>query len=66
LEGCLKDLHSGKCIKIYYDTILDFVGESGNLSFEIEIEREMLDGFLWEKTRKYSYLVGGCDSAIDL
>jgi hypothetical protein len=66
LEGGLKDLHPGKYVSIYFDTILDFVGESGNLTFEIEIRRETLDGFSSENPRKYSYFIGGCDSAIDL
>jgi hypothetical protein len=66
LEGELKDLHPGKYVSIYYDTILDFVGESGNLTFEIEIRRETLDGFSSEKPRIYPCFIGVCDSASDL
>ena len=57
LEGGLKDVQPGKCVKIFYDTILDFVSESGHLSCEFEIRREKLSGFLLEEQRKSSYLV---------
>jgi Zn-finger nucleic acid-binding protein len=57
LEGGLKDLQPGKCVKIFYDTILDFVSESGHLSCEFEIGREKLNGFLLVEQRKSSYLV---------
>jgi hypothetical protein len=66
LESGLKDLHPGKSVKIYYDTILDFVGESGHLVCKIEIGRETLDGFLSENAGKCSHYLRVYGSAIDL
>jgi hypothetical protein len=55
LEGDPMDLHPEKYVKIYYNTILDFVDENGHLLCEIEIGREKLDGFLLEEQRKFLY-----------
>jgi hypothetical protein len=42
LEGGLKDLQSGKCVTLNYGTIQEYLSESGDLSCEIEIGRQML------------------------
>jgi hypothetical protein len=39
--------------KIHYDTILDFISESGYLSCEIEIGKEKLDGFVLEELQEF-------------
>jgi E3 ubiquitin-protein ligase SIAH1 len=57
LEGDTMDLKSEKCVMIYYDTILDFVDERGNLSCEFEIGREKLNGFLLKEPRKSAYKI---------
>ena len=54
LEGGLKDLQHGKCFKIFYDTVLEFVSEFGHLSCELEIGREKLDGFSLKEEGKTS------------
>jgi E3 ubiquitin-protein ligase SIAH1 len=57
LEGDPMNLQPEKYVKIYYDTILNFVDERGHLSCEFEIGREKLNGFLLEEARKSSYTV---------
>jgi len=61
LKGDPKDLQPEKCVKIFYDTILDLVNENGRLSYEFEIGRGKLNGFLLEEPRKsiYKILVWG-------
>ena len=63
LEGDPMDFQSEKYVNIYYNTILDFVDESGHLPCEFEIRREKLSGFLLEEPRKFLYriLVTGSD-----
>lgn len=63
LEGDPMDLKSEKCVKIYYDTILDFVDESGHLLCELEIGREKLNGFVLEEPRKSLYKILVCGGA---
>jgi len=52
LEGGLKDLQPEKYVKLYYDTILNCLGENTDLSCEIEIGREKLDGFVSEEIQE--------------
>jgi hypothetical protein len=52
LEGDPMNLQPDKYVKIYFDTVLNFVDESGHLSCECEIGREKLNGFLSEEARK--------------
>jgi len=54
-----------KCVEINYDTILDFVSESGYLSCEIEIGREKLDGFVLEELQEFLPVVSVASSDID-
>jgi hypothetical protein len=49
LDVDLTDWPIRKCVTINYDTILEFVDESGCLSCETEIGREKLDGFVLEE-----------------
>jgi hypothetical protein len=57
LEGDPMNLQPEKYVRIYYDTILNFVDESGRLSCEFEIGREKLNGFLLEEARKSVYRI---------
>jgi len=63
LEGDPMNLQPEKYVKIYYDTVLNFVDESGHLSCEVEIGREKLNGFLLEEARKSLIIhhVNPCD-----
>jgi hypothetical protein len=55
LEGDPMEFQPEKYVKIYCNTILDFVDESGHLSCEYEIGREKLNGFVLEEQRKFLY-----------
>ena len=52
LEGGLKDLQPEKYVKLYYNTILNCLSENADLSCEIEIGREKLDGFVSEELQE--------------
>jgi len=52
LEGGLKDLQPEKYVKLYYNTILNCLSENTDLSCEIEIGREKLDGFVLEELQE--------------
>jgi len=57
----LMGLQRRKGVAISYDTVLDFVSESGSLTCEIEIGREKLDGFVLEERQEhlpFVYVVG--------
>jgi len=51
LEGGLKDLQPEKCANLYYNTIRNFISERKDLTCEIEIGREKLDGFVSEESQ---------------
>jgi len=55
------DLQPEKCVKIFYDTIVDLVDENKRLSYEFEIGREKLNGFLleqpWKSSKKLLFMV---------
>jgi E3 ubiquitin-protein ligase SIAH1 len=53
LEGDLMECEPCKCVAVRYDTILDFVSETGYLSCEIEIGREKLGGFVLEDLQEH-------------
>jgi hypothetical protein len=53
LDMELREFQPSKCVVIRYDTILEFVNESGCLSCEIEIGREKLDGFVLEDLQEH-------------
>jgi E3 ubiquitin-protein ligase SIAH1 len=57
LEGGLKDLQPEKYVKLYYDTILKCLSENTDLSCEIEIGREKLDGFVSEELQEFLTVV---------
>jgi hypothetical protein len=57
LEGDPMESQPEKYVKIYYNTILDFVDESGHLMCEFEIGREKLSGFVLEEQRKFLYTI---------
>jgi hypothetical protein len=54
-------LQRRKGVAISYNTVLDFVSESGSLTCEIEIRGEKLDGFVLEEIQEhlsFVYVVG--------
>ena len=57
LEGGLKDLQPEKYVKLYYNTILNCLSENTDLSCEIEIRREKLDGFVLEELQGFLKVV---------
>jgi hypothetical protein len=57
LEGSLKDLQPEKYVKLYYNTIMNCLSGSGDLSCEIEIGREKLDGFVSEELQEFLQVV---------
>jgi len=69
VEGGLKDLQPEKYVKLYYNTLQNCLSESTDLSCDIEIGREKLDGFLMEELQECSQAVCvicvGRDSADD-
>jgi len=65
LDVILEVLPCRKCVEINYNTILDFVSESGYLSCEIEIGREKLDGFVSEELQEFLPVVCVVYSDID-
>jgi hypothetical protein len=64
LEGGLKGLQPEKYVKLYYNTILNCLSESADLSCEIEIRREKLDGFVSEELQEG--LQVACDNHLGL
>jgi hypothetical protein len=62
LEGGLKDLKPEKYVKLYYNTIQNCLSENTDLSFEIEIGRETLDGFASEELQEI--LQVSCDVCV--
>jgi len=56
VEGGLKDLQPEKYVQLYYNTILNCLSENTDLTCEIEIGRETLDGFSSEESEEYSQL----------
>lgn len=42
-----------KCVTFYYNITLDCSSEHGEFSFEIEIRRWKLDGFLLEEIQEF-------------
>ena len=64
LEGGLKDLQPGKCVTLNYGTIQEYLSESGDLSCEIEIGRELLNGFILEDMQEYLPVVSLVHSEI--
>lgn len=69
VEGGLKDIQPEKCVKLYYSTIRNCLSESKDLTCEIEIGREKLDGFVLEESQECLQVVCaisvGRDSADD-
>jgi hypothetical protein len=59
LEGGFKDLQPENYVKLYYNTILNCLSESRDLSCEIEIGREKLGGFVSEELQELLQVV--CD-----
>jgi len=57
-------LQRRKSVAISYDTILDFVSESGSLTCEIEIGTEKLDGFVLEELQEHLPMVYVVDSEL--
>jgi hypothetical protein len=57
LDCALTDLKRRESVAISYETILDFVDESGCLSCEVEIGREKLDGFVLEEQQEHLEVV---------
>jgi hypothetical protein len=53
LEGGLKYLQPGKYVRLDYDTIRHYLSDSGDLSCEIEIRKERLNGFVLEDMQEY-------------
>jgi hypothetical protein len=64
LEGGLKDLQPGKCVTLNYGTIQEYLSDSGDLSCEIEIGREMLNGFKSEDMQEHLPVVSLVHSEI--
>jgi hypothetical protein len=62
LEGGLKNIQPEKYVKLYYNTILDCPSKSADLSCEIEIGREKLDGFVSEELQEFLQVV--CDICV--
>jgi hypothetical protein len=48
LQGGLKNLQTVKCVTLHYGTLLEYLGESGDLLCEIEIGSNRLNGFVPE------------------
>ena len=53
VEGGLKSLQPEKYAQLYYNTIRNCLSENRDLSCEIEIGREKLDGFVLEESQEY-------------
>jgi hypothetical protein len=64
-EGGLTALQHGKCVTLHYGTIPQYFSENGDLSCEIEIGREMLNGFTLADMREYLPVVSLVHSKID-
>jgi len=61
----LKALERKNSVVISYDTVLDFVNESGCLSCEIEIRREKLNGFVLEELQEHLEVVYAIGSVLN-
>jgi hypothetical protein len=48
LEGGVTDWQLRNCVRLHYDTIRQYLSESGDLLCEIEIRKERLNGFVLE------------------
>jgi hypothetical protein len=65
LDVDFTDLQHRKSVAISYETILDFVDESGRLSCEVEIGREKLDGFVSEELQEHLQVVSVVGRELD-
>jgi hypothetical protein len=65
LDVDLTRLQPRKSVATNYDTVLDFVNESGCLSCEIEIGREKLEGFVLEELQEHLPVVYVVSSELD-
>jgi E3 ubiquitin-protein ligase SIAH1 len=65
VEGGPKDLQPEMYAKLYYNTIRNCLSESGDLSCEIEIGREKLDGFVLEESQECLQTVSVTDVGRD-
>jgi len=65
MDVYLTDLQRSKCVSATYNTILDFVSESGYLSCEIEIGKEKLEGFVLEELQEYLPVVSVVSFELD-
>jgi hypothetical protein len=63
-EGGLTALQHGKCVTLHYGTVLEYVSENGDLSYGIEIGREMLNGFILADMQQYLPVVSLVHSKI--
>jgi hypothetical protein len=63
-EGSLTALQHGKCVTLHYGTIQQYVSKNGDLSCEIEIGREMLNGFMLADMQQYLPVVSLVHSKI--
>jgi len=70
VEGGLKDLQPEKCVRLYYNTIQNYLIQDTGLLCEIEIGREKLDGFVLQESQECLQIVCatcvGRDSADDI